>query len=593
MATASNSNNPAPAQLGRYRIVRELARSNDIVYEAMDPTMNRRVALKELNLPPNLGGQQRRERLERFYREAKAAGTLNHPHIVTIYEIGQEKDRHFIAMEFLAGPSLRDYLNVNGPLPIKLALQIGLDLCDALGYAHAQGVVHRDVKPDNVHLVPPGHTAKLTDFGIARVMEEPSLTTTGQVFGTPSYMSPEQLMAKNVDQRTDLFSLGVLLYEIITGKKPFPGENIQAITYAIVNAPIAFPTGASAGITGILRRALAKDPEQRYPNAHAMATDIRMELMFLGSQHQHLAPLPAHPAETAHTQPPPTAPELDAGQEDATVLADASAAQPAAEKSGQARPRPETSSTEKATGLSAPAPAAPETPAHPPRFVPQPSTYYTPVQPVGNSIAAIVASVCAIVALIAVTAGAVLYTVRNTRIANQRSAAIGHYNAGSSALDSNDPQTAVEEYSDAIKLAPNDAADGVMVNNARRYRALAYMTLGDEDASSDPAAAITYYKMALASGERNATVHFKLAQISSDPDEAIREYEKAIADDPNGPTGYQARRSAAALYLKQGDNAMQNHDAAGARNAYNRIIELVPSDPLAQEARQRLSSGGA
>ena len=222
VATASSSNNPTPTQLGRYRIVRELARSNDIVYEAIDPTMKSRVALKELNLPANLGGQQRRERLERFYREAKAAGTLNYRHIVTIYEIGQEKDRHFIAMEFLDGQSLRDYLNVNGPLPVKLALQIGLDLSDALGYAHAQGVVHRDVKPDNVHLVAPGHTAKLTDFGIARVMEEPSMTTTGQVFGTPSYMSPEQLMAKNVGHRTDLFSLGVLLYEIITGKKPFP-----------------------------------------------------------------------------------------------------------------------------------------------------------------------------------------------------------------------------------------------------------------------------------------------------------------------------------------------------------------------------------
>lgn len=575
MASTNNSNNQTPTQLGRYHVVRELARSNDIVYEAIDPTMNRRVALKELNLPANLAGQQRRERLERFYREAKAAGTLNHRHIVTIYEIGQEKDRHFIAMEFLDGQSLRDYLNVNGPLPIKLALQIGLDLCDALGYAHTQGVIHRDVKPDNVHLIAPGHTAKLTDFGIARVMEDPALTTNGQVFGTPSYMSPEQLMAKNVDHRTDLFSLSVLLYEIITGKKPFPGDNIQSITYAIVNSPVTFPSGTPAGITGILRRGLAKDPEQRYPNAHAMATDIRMELMFLGSQHQY-------PGSTspAFSDPPPPLKSVSPAvsvpvEDDGTVLSVQAVDQSAA--------LPDEPLASNITDQTEPV-------RKPADFVPQPSTYYAPpVQPTGNPVAILIVSVTAIVLLIAMTIGAVTMTIRNTRLANERASAISHYNSGSAALDASDPQTAVTEYTKAIALAP---PGDTLIGNARRNLAVAYVTLGDQAASTDAPAAQTYYKLALTSGAQTAIVHFKLAKITAEPSEAIKEYEKAISGDPNGQIGNQARKSAAALYFQQADTAMANHDSTTARNYYNHVIELTPSDPLAQQARQRLTSTG-
>jgi serine/threonine protein kinase len=259
--------------LGRYQIVREIARSNDVVYEARDPVMGRRVALKELAIPGNLQGAARRERIERFYREAKAAGSLTHPNIVTIYEVGEDNGRHFIAMEFLEGQSLRDVLQVRGALPVPESLRIAIAVAQALQYAHQNGVIHRDVKPDNVHLLPNGGI-KLTDFGIARLMFEASLTADGQIFGTPSYMSPEQVSGKSIDPRSDLFSLGVMLYEMVTGRKPFTGDSVVTITYNIMHMDLAAPPGVPPAVQGILRRAMSKDPGQRYSDAASMIRDL-------------------------------------------------------------------------------------------------------------------------------------------------------------------------------------------------------------------------------------------------------------------------------------------------------------------------------
>ena len=289
MAVSSNT------ILGKYRIIREIARSNDIVYEAIDPTMARRVAVKELQLPPHLAGAQKRERIERFYREAKAAGTLSHRNIVTIHDVGQENDRHFLVMEYLEGQSLRDILQMQGALPLKETVEITLQLCDALAYAHSRGVVHRDIKPDNVHILP-GGVIKLTDFGIARITAEPSITTQGQVFGTPSYMSPEQVASHTVDHRTDLFSLGITLYEMLTGRKPFVGDSVITITYNIMNNQPTMPVGVPLALQQILQRALAKDPNLRYQNAAAMAADLRAEKFALTSP-------PA--AQAAHVSMPP------------------------------------------------------------------------------------------------------------------------------------------------------------------------------------------------------------------------------------------------------------------------------------------------
>ena len=258
---------------GKYQITREIARSNDIVYEAQDTTLGRRIALKELNLS-TVQGQARRERIERFNREARAAGRLTHPNIVAIYESGAENDRYFIAMEFLEGQNLRDKIQMQGILTQADALNIAYQMLDALAYAHANRVIHRDVKPDNVQILPGGHV-KLTDFGIARLTEEPALTGDGQVFGTPSYMSPEQIEGKSIDHRSDLFSTAIVLYEMLTGKKPFTGDSVITITYGIMNAEPPPMNGVPFAIENVVRRTLAKNPDLRPASAEQMKADLK------------------------------------------------------------------------------------------------------------------------------------------------------------------------------------------------------------------------------------------------------------------------------------------------------------------------------
>jgi eukaryotic-like serine/threonine-protein kinase len=263
------SNSP-PTTLGKYQIIREIARSNDIVYEAYDPLMNRRVALKELAMPGGSTPQQREDRISRFKREAQAAGTLNHPNIMTVYELGQEGDRLFMAMEYLDGHTLRNEIDTKGFLPVERAMEITQQVLAGLEHAHKVGVVHRDIKPDNIQILSSGNI-KITDFGIARLTFQPNLTMDGQVFGTPSYMSPEQVVGKEIDQRSDLFSVGILLYEMIAGHKPFGGDSVVTITYAIMNKDperlnqVAFP------IWQVIERVLDKSPALRYASAPELA----------------------------------------------------------------------------------------------------------------------------------------------------------------------------------------------------------------------------------------------------------------------------------------------------------------------------------
>ncbi len=272
---------------GKYRIIREIARSNDIVYEAQDEAFGRKIALKELNLVQGLTGQARRERIERFEREAKAAGRLSHPHIVSIFDYGEEDGRYFIAMEFLEGQTLRDKIVARGALSIPDALEIAHQVLDALGYAHQRGVIHRDIKPDNIHILPGGQ-AKLTDFGIARISDQPQLTSNGQIFGTPSFMSPEQIAGGAIDARTDLFSLGIVLYEMLAGRRPFVGDSVVSITYAIMNAEPPPIAGLPYGLEQVLRRALAKSPLHRYSSAtefqQALKTADQTPALFLNNQ---------------------------------------------------------------------------------------------------------------------------------------------------------------------------------------------------------------------------------------------------------------------------------------------------------------------
>lgn len=263
-----------PSTLGKYEIIREIARSNDIVYEGYDPVMNRRVAVKELAMPVGATPSQKEDRIRRFLREAKAAGSLVHPNIVTVYEVAEENDSYYLAMEFLDGETLRKTLDDDGALSPERAVEIAIEVLRALEFAHKHGVVHRDVKPENIQILGDG-TIKLTDFGIARLTFEPNLTMDGQVFGTPSYMSPEQINGKEIDQRSDIFSIGIVLYEMLSGSKPFTGDNVMAISYAIMNYEPPQPSTANYMLWQSVKKALDKSPILRQETAAEMIAELK------------------------------------------------------------------------------------------------------------------------------------------------------------------------------------------------------------------------------------------------------------------------------------------------------------------------------
>jgi serine/threonine-protein kinase len=260
-----------PSTLGKYQIIREIARSNDIVYEGYDPLMTRRVAVKELNMPGGATPQQAEDRVNRFKREAQAAGRLNHPNIMTVYDVEEDAGRLFMAMEYLDGQTLRAEIDQHGKLTPERAVEVARAVLAGLEHAHQQGVVHRDIKPDNVQILSNG-AIKITDFGIARLTFQPNLTMDGQVFGTPSYMSPEQVVGKDIDPRSDIFSVGVMLYEMLSGVKPFTGDSVVAITYAIMNRePDPLPNTVPWPLGEAVRRSLEKTPHLRFDDAGAMA----------------------------------------------------------------------------------------------------------------------------------------------------------------------------------------------------------------------------------------------------------------------------------------------------------------------------------
>jgi serine/threonine protein kinase len=255
--------------LGHYRIIREIARSNDVVYEAVDTRINRRVAIKELLMPPGATDAVRQDRIARFQREARAAGSLTHPNIVTIFETEEENGRYFIVMEYLEGDNLRQKMDREGALPPEEAVRIATQVLDGLAHAHSKGVIHRDIKPENIHILPTG-LVKITDFGIARLKYEPNLTMDGQIFGTPSYMSPEQVQGGAIDEHSDLFSVGVILYEMLAGYKPFQGDSVITITYNIVHTEPPSPPSIPAPLEWVIRRALRKNPAERFHSALEM-----------------------------------------------------------------------------------------------------------------------------------------------------------------------------------------------------------------------------------------------------------------------------------------------------------------------------------
>lgn len=267
-------------RFGRYEILTELGRgAMGVVYKARDPKINRVVAVKTISLAGQ-SPQEESEYRERFLREAEAAGRLSHPGIVTIFDVGEEPDTRspYIVMEFVGGQSLEQVLSHDDhKLPVKTALQLTLELAEALDCAHGQGVVHRDLKPSNILLTEDGH-AKIADFGVAK-LNLANHTLAGRALGTPAYMSPEQLNGDVVDGRSDLFSLGVVLYTILTGYRPFQGNSAMTVSFKVVNRdPIPatlLDTDLPPGLDYIIQRAMAKEPAERYQRGMEMVLDIQ------------------------------------------------------------------------------------------------------------------------------------------------------------------------------------------------------------------------------------------------------------------------------------------------------------------------------
>src|ERR1043165_2446471 len=268
--------------LGRYNIERTLGKgAMGVVYEGIDPRLGRRVAIKTI-LKSHLDEDTAKDYAVRFVREAQAVARLNHPHVVQVFDFGEEGDIAYLVMEFIKGKELKTFFDANERFDLKEAVRIMCELCDALDFAHNAGIIHRDIKPANVMIDAQGRT-KLTDFGVARVQDNDKTsvekTQAGTMVGTPAYMSPEQITGGNVDKRTDVFSAGIILYQLLTGEKPFTGSGAWPSAKKILQEDPPLPSLLNNAITpsfdSVVNKALAKNAEHRYQTASEFAIALK------------------------------------------------------------------------------------------------------------------------------------------------------------------------------------------------------------------------------------------------------------------------------------------------------------------------------
>jgi serine/threonine protein kinase len=311
---------------GRYDLREELGRGTmGVVYHGFDPMIGRDVAVKTLRLSEAGTGLSRDELIGRFQTEARAAGLLAHPNIVVVFDAGEEGGLFYITMEFVEGRSLQSLIDAQQPFPLSRVLKLMEQVCSALDFAHQHNVVHRDIKPANLMLTP-DDVVKITDFGTAKILQF-GTAQTAHVMGTPSYMSPEQVKGKPVDGRSDIFSLGVILYELMTGEKPFPGQNITTVIYKIINEepipPRSLDSSIHPGLSAVITRALAKDPAARYQSCHELLSALKSYHEMVSPEATvRMSPVSSLPAQgsnrPAAQQPriaavPAAAPSRDAG----------------------------------------------------------------------------------------------------------------------------------------------------------------------------------------------------------------------------------------------------------------------------------------
>lgn len=292
-AAGVTSARPLPATLGRYRVDSEIGRgSMGAVYLGRDPQIGRQVAIKTLALSREFEGDKLAEARSRFFREAETAGRLQHPDIVTIFDAGEAQDLAWIAMEYIKGEDLQRYTAPGRLLPVPQVLEVVARVAEALSYAHSQGVVHRDIKPANVMVDLASGLVKVTDFGVAR-LDDASRTRTGLVLGTPSFMSPEQMAGRHTDGRTDLYSLGVALFQLLTGRLPHEAAAMAELMRQIVNDPApdlrTLRPELPEALADLVALALEKRPEVRYADGVQMAQDLRTVAAAM------LAPTPPEP----------------------------------------------------------------------------------------------------------------------------------------------------------------------------------------------------------------------------------------------------------------------------------------------------------
>ena len=267
----------SPDTIGRYEILEIIGKgAMGVVYKARDPNIDRIVAIKAIRADELAAATDGEELLARFRREVQTAGELTHSNIVTIHDGGQDGDLHWLAMEYVDGPSLDKVIGDKIILPLQDILSIFVKICSAIDFAHRHNIIHRDLKPANI-LLTPDWEPKIADFGIARIASS-TMTRTGVILGTPSYMSPEQITGQRVDSRSDIFSLGIILYELITGERPYLGDNPTTIMYKIVHSDPVPPESLNMtlpnGLSGIVMKSLSKNPEDRYQRAGDMANDL-------------------------------------------------------------------------------------------------------------------------------------------------------------------------------------------------------------------------------------------------------------------------------------------------------------------------------
>jgi len=286
--------------IGKYRVEKVLGRGGmGTVYQALDPVIHRKVALK--TMIPGLADTP--ELKARFLREAQAAGGLRHRNIVTVYDLGEDRGQPYIAMEFIEGTDLEKIIQNREPLSMEWKLDVLRQVCEGLGYAHRNGIVHRDVKPANIRVTPEGEV-KIMDFGIAH-LQSSTMTKSGLVLGTAHYMSPEQVEGVKVDHRADIFSVGAIAYELVSYRRPFDGESITSVMFKIMREPAdmtALPrTDYSPGLEAIVGRALSKSIKERYQSLEEMRDDLERLVRETAAR---LTAASAAPAAAATETPP-------------------------------------------------------------------------------------------------------------------------------------------------------------------------------------------------------------------------------------------------------------------------------------------------